>query len=82
MQGKKTYNINLDPAVLEVKFPANIDIRDSVKYKSIMKSYKLGIYIPFSFYCLKRTQWCYIDLSEHICSVIRLSNQTYRTEID
>jgi GPN-loop GTPase len=43
MAGKKTYNINLDPAVIEVKFPANIDIRDSVKYKNIMKSYKLGI---------------------------------------
>ena len=42
MQGKRTYNINIDPAVLEVKFPANIDIRDSVKYKSIMNSYKLG----------------------------------------
>jgi hypothetical protein len=42
MAGKKTYNINLDPAVLEVNFPANIDIRDSVKYKNIMKSYKLG----------------------------------------
>mmetsp|Transcript_17620 Transcript_17620/g.16861 ORF Transcript_17620/g.16861 Transcript_17620/m.16861 type:complete len:80 (+) Transcript_17620:189-428(+) len=34
--------MNIDPAVLEVKFPTNIDIRDSVKYKSIMKSYKLG----------------------------------------
>ncbi len=43
MLGKKTYNINLDPAVLEVKFPANIDIRDSVNYKAIMKSYKLGM---------------------------------------
>jgi hypothetical protein len=42
MIGKRTYNINIDPAVLEVKFPVNIDIRDSVKYKSIMKSYKLG----------------------------------------
>jgi len=42
MAGKRTYNINLDPAVLEVNFPANIDIRDSVKYKNIMKSYKLG----------------------------------------
>ena len=41
-KGKKTYNINLDPAVLEVKFPAHIDIRDSVKFKGIMKSYKLG----------------------------------------
>jgi GPN-loop GTPase len=42
MMGKKTYNINLDPAVIEVPFPANIDIRDSVKYKSVMKTYKLG----------------------------------------
>ncbi len=42
MAGKRTYNINLDPAVLDLSFPANIDIRDSVKYKNIMKSYKLG----------------------------------------
>jgi len=42
MAGKKTYNINLDPACLEVNFPANIDIRDSVKYKNIMKTYQLG----------------------------------------
>lgn len=40
--GKVTYNINLDPAVLNVNFPANIDIRDSVKYKSVMKEYQLG----------------------------------------
>ena len=46
MQGKRTYNINIDPAVLEVNFPANIDIRDSVKYKKIMNSYKLGIWNP------------------------------------
>lgn len=42
MQKKRTYCINLDPAVLEVNFPANIDIRDSVKYKTVMKQYKLG----------------------------------------
>lgn len=41
-QGKQTYNMNLDPAVLEVNFPCNIDIRDSVKYKNVMKSYNLG----------------------------------------
>ena len=41
-ENKRTYNINLDPAVLNVKFPANIDIRDSVKYKAVMKEYKLG----------------------------------------
>jgi len=40
--GKNTYNVNLDPAVLEVNFPCNIDIRDSVKYKNVMKSYELG----------------------------------------
>ncbi len=39
MAGKRTFNINIDPATLEVNFPANIDIRDSVKYKSIMKTY-------------------------------------------
>lgn len=42
MAGKRTYNVNLDPAVLEVSFPAHIDIRDSVKYKNVMKTYKLG----------------------------------------
>ncbi|CAH6786950.1 Gpn1 [Phodopus roborovskii] len=33
------YVINLDPAVHEVPFPANIDIRDTVKYKEVMKQY-------------------------------------------
>jgi hypothetical protein len=37
--GKSIYCINLDPAVLTVKFQANIDIRDSVKYKAVMKEY-------------------------------------------
>ncbi|XP_010603019.2 GPN-loop GTPase 1 [Fukomys damarensis] len=36
------YVINLDPAVHEVPFPANIDIRDTVKYKEVMKQYGLG----------------------------------------
>ncbi|KAI0226991.1 GPN-loop GTPase 1 [Lamellibrachia satsuma] len=36
------YVINLDPAVLEVPFPANIDIRDTVNYKEVMKQYSLG----------------------------------------
>lgn len=40
--GKNIYTLNLDPAVLEVEFPCNIDIRDSVKYKNVMKSYSLG----------------------------------------
>ncbi|XP_035220612.1 GPN-loop GTPase 1-like [Stegodyphus dumicola] len=36
------YVINLDPACHNVPFPANIDIRDTVKYKDIMKQYSLG----------------------------------------
>eukprot|EP00116_Pleurobrachia_bachei_P016396 sb/3476658/ len=39
---KQPYVINLDPAVFEVPYPANIDIRDSVKYKEVMKQYQLG----------------------------------------
>lgn len=36
------YVINLDPAVLKVPFGANIDIRDSIKYKKVMEEYNLG----------------------------------------
>lgn len=36
------YVINLDPAVLNVPFEANIDIRDSVNYKEVQKQYNLG----------------------------------------
>lgn len=44
LYSKKTppYVINLDPAVLKVPFGANIDIRDSVKYKKVMENYNLG----------------------------------------
>ncbi|XP_011176122.1 GPN-loop GTPase 1 [Solenopsis invicta] len=38
----KPYGINLDPACKEVPFPANIDIRDTVNYKEVMKQYNLG----------------------------------------
>ena len=31
--------INLDPAVRSVPFDANVDIRDSVNYKEVMKQY-------------------------------------------
>lgn len=41
-QKKQMYTINLDPAVREVNYPVNIDIRDSVKYKQVMKQYELG----------------------------------------
>lgn len=41
---KKTnpYVINLDPACHEMPYPVNIDIRDTVKYKEVMKQYGLG----------------------------------------
>eukprot|EP00057_Strongylocentrotus_purpuratus_P035207 XP_798140.3 PREDICTED: GPN-loop GTPase 1 [Strongylocentrotus purpuratus] len=39
---QKPYIINLDPAVHEVGYPTNIDIRDTVKYKEVMKQYGLG----------------------------------------
>lgn len=36
------YVLNLDPAVLSVPFEPNIDIRDSINYKEVMKQYNLG----------------------------------------
>ncbi|XP_078506252.1 GPN-loop GTPase 1 [Lissotriton helveticus] len=41
-KGSPPYVINLDPAVHQIPFPANIDIRDTVKYKEVMKQYGLG----------------------------------------
>ncbi|KAL6644964.1 hypothetical protein ACP70R_016572 [Stipagrostis hirtigluma subsp. patula] len=39
---KRGYVINLDPAVMTLPFGANIDIRDTVRYKEVMKEYGLG----------------------------------------
>lgn len=39
---KKPYVLNLDPAVLNVPFQPNIDIRDSINYREVMKQYNLG----------------------------------------
>ncbi|KAJ3035190.1 hypothetical protein HDV00_004259 [Rhizophlyctis rosea] len=39
---KPVYVINLDPAVGQLPFGANIDIRDTVNYKEVMKQYNLG----------------------------------------
>ena len=39
---KKPYVLNLDPAVINVPFEPNIDIRDSINYKEVMKQYNLG----------------------------------------
>ncbi|VDK79396.1 unnamed protein product [Litomosoides sigmodontis] len=36
------YVVNLDPAVSTVPYAANIDIRDTVKYKQVMREYRLG----------------------------------------
>ncbi|KAG0012638.1 hypothetical protein BGZ80_011612 [Entomortierella chlamydospora] len=36
------YILNLDPAVAALPFSANIDIRDTVNYKEVMKQYNLG----------------------------------------
>lgn len=36
------YVINMDPACHEVSYPCNIDIRDTVNYKEVMKQYSLG----------------------------------------
>lgn len=42
VEGARPYLINLDPACREVSYPANIDIRDTVNYKEVMKQYGLG----------------------------------------
>jgi GTPase SAR1 family protein len=36
------YVVNLDPAVHELPYPCNVDIRDTVNYKQVMKQYSLG----------------------------------------
>ncbi|KAI7997771.1 GPN-loop GTPase QQT2 [Camellia lanceoleosa] len=36
------YVMNLDPAVMSRPFSANIDTRDTVKYKEVMKQFNLG----------------------------------------
>lgn len=36
------YVINLDPAVMTLPFGANIDIRDTVRYKEVMNQFNLG----------------------------------------
>lgn len=41
-QNSPPYVINLDPAVRSTPFESNIDIRDSVNYKEVMRSYHLG----------------------------------------
>ena len=40
--GEEGYFVNLDPAILDSTTEFNIDIRDSVDYKEVMKQYNLG----------------------------------------
>ncbi|KAI9291682.1 hypothetical protein K502DRAFT_296587 [Neoconidiobolus thromboides FSU 785] len=39
---QKPYVLNLDPAVTNLSYPVNIDIRDTVNYKEVMNQYSLG----------------------------------------
>ena len=40
--GRPPYVLNLDPAVLECPYEANIDIRDTLSHKAVMQQYNLG----------------------------------------
>nr|XP_029147027.1 GPN-loop GTPase QQT2 [Arachis hypogaea] len=42
MSNIRGYVVNLDPAIMTLPFAANIDIRDTVKYKEVMKQFNLG----------------------------------------
>ncbi|PXF43452.1 GPN-loop GTPase 1 [Gracilariopsis chorda] len=42
LPGQGAYVINLDPAVYELPYDPNIDIRDTIKYKQVMSQYSLG----------------------------------------
>jgi len=63
------YVVNLDPACREVPFPANIDIRDTVNYKEVMKQYQLGpnggIVTSLNLFATKFDQ--VLDLLENRC---------------
>lgn len=53
-----TYLINLDPAVHGVPYGANIDIRDTVKYKEVMKQLRSADEGPV-FVALFGHIWCH-----------------------
>jgi len=40
--GIASFFVNLDPAVRDVPFTCNIDVRDTVNYREVMRQYKLG----------------------------------------
>ena len=39
---KESYIINMDPAVIKTFYEPNLDIRDTINYKEMMKSHNLG----------------------------------------
>jgi len=39
---QRIYTVNLDPAVRRLAYPVNVDIRDTVNYKEVMKHFGLG----------------------------------------
>jgi len=39
---KESYIINMDPAVIKTFYEPNMDIRDTINYKEMMKSHNLG----------------------------------------
>ena len=41
-QRNPPYVLNLDPAVMTIPYEANIDIRDSINYKEVMKQYLIS----------------------------------------
>jgi|UniRef100_A0A7R9T6B7 GTPase SAR1 family protein len=41
-KGKRTYTINLDPAVKRTLYDSNIDIRDTIDYTGVREKYNLG----------------------------------------
>ncbi|TYH55806.1 hypothetical protein ES332_D09G261200v1 [Gossypium tomentosum] len=55
------YVMNLDPAVMTLPFGANIDIRDTVKYKEVMKQFNLGpnggILTSLNLFATKFDEW-------------------------
>lgn len=40
--GIRSYFVNLDPAVTQIPYKVNIDIRGSIKYGEVMQKYRLG----------------------------------------
>ena len=41
-KGSPAYTLNLDPAVATVPYGSNLDVRDTVNYKEVMRQYNLG----------------------------------------